>query len=338
MESELEMDCPANASVKPVSRFLRFGLASIATLVLGGIILFVARATGMLVGDNTYWFQSLPWLLVPFAPIVGIAAAACPRRWHSSRFNIFIVTSIGAAMGCLFYCLFPRCFLLLGHPSVWREVPLFRNLSWFFTSDFEFEIASCWIAAGATAMLVTLTRRTPTVLATITMLCLLAVILPAPVFNFVTNNQELTVAFAVPASPVVSAVKPPRVVNVGNERHWLDLAGANAVADHVLEALRKAGIAGPYRVAEIDRCGTGKKALQIIVLNAAASGKVQLPEPDGTELIYVSEPDHWRTIPAQAPTLSRNVEVRPGASRSPLAMYWIQSVAPFGFGGGIRPD
>ena len=60
MESELEQDHSIQADVRPVSRFLRFLLASIATLVLGGVILGVARATGMLVGVYERWFPAEP--------------------------------------------------------------------------------------------------------------------------------------------------------------------------------------------------------------------------------------------------------------------------------------
>lgn len=166
--------------MRPVGRFLRFGLACITTLLLGGIILGVARATGMLVGVHALWFPTELVLLVPFAPVVGIAAAAYPRRWHSGRRDAFIVAAIGAAVGCLFYCLSPGWMLLLGHINVWHYVPFSHYVFWPYVSDFEFQIASCWIATGVLAMLVTLTRRTPAVLIAVALLCVLAVVLPFP--------------------------------------------------------------------------------------------------------------------------------------------------------------
>jgi hypothetical protein len=227
--------------------------------------------------------------------------------------------------------------MLLGHITVLRYVPFSSYLRWLYTSDFEFQTASCWIVTGALAMLVTLTRRTRTVLVAVAVLCVLAVVLPSPIFNFVTNNQELTVAFVIPATPGASAAKPPHVVNTGP--NWLNTAGADAAGTHVLEALRKAGLSGPYRVAEIDRCGRGKKALQIMVLNPPVPALAQLPQPDGTELIYVSKPDGWRAIPAQASTLGRAVEVRgPETGDRWTASYWIDAVARSGFGGAIWPD
>ena len=104
MESVPEQDRSIQVDVRPVSRFLRFVLASIATLVLGGFILGVMRATGMLVGGaNSFFFPLYLGQLVQFAPVVGIAAAAYPRRWLSSRHNAFIVALVGAAVGCLCY-------------------------------------------------------------------------------------------------------------------------------------------------------------------------------------------------------------------------------------------
>ena len=179
-----------------------------------------------------------------------------------------------------------------------QNIPWWARYSfWMVTPVFEFQVALCWIATGALAMLVTLTRRTRTVLVAAAVLCVLAVVLPSPMFNFARHNQELTVAFVIPANPDASAAKPLKGFSVATGSHWLSKTGADAVAAHVLEALRKAGLPGPYRVAEVNQSGTGKKALQIIVLNPPFPAEAQLPQPDGTELIYVSKPDGWHTIP-----------------------------------------
>jgi hypothetical protein len=341
MESQTIENHSIETSVKPASRFLRFVLASIATFVLGGFILGVTRATGMLVGGaNSFFFPSHLGQLVPFAPVVGIAAAAYPRRWLTSRGNAFIVALVGAAVGCLCYYLVQVRIASIHYSTGLQSIPWWgRYLLWPVTPVFEFQMASCWIATGALAMLVTLTRRTRTVLVAAAALCLLAVVLPSPIFNFVRHNQELTVAFVVPADPGASAAKPPHAFSVGTGSHWLSQAGADAVAAHVLEALRKAGLAGPYRVAEVNQSGAGKKALQIIVLNPPFPAEALLPQPNGTELIYVSQPDGWRTIPAQAPTLGRNTEIRgPKTGFRWIASYWIHTAAyPEAFGGAVWP-
>ena len=336
MESELKQDRSIQADVRPASRFLRFGLASMTTLVLGGIILGVTSATGMLVmGGHSIWFRAELGLMVPFALALGIVAAALPRRGLSGSRNPFIVAATGAAVGFMCYYLFPR-WMLWGHLNVWRRVS-WLHLFWVFSPDFEFQTASCWVAAGALAMLVTLTRRTPAVLVAVAVLCVLAIVLPAPAFNLLTNNQELTVAMVVPVSPGVSASKRPFVFSSGP--HWLDQAGANAVAAHVLEDLRTSGLPGQYRITDIYRCGAGKKSLQIIVLDPPVPAQALLPQPDGTELIYVSKPDGWRTIPSQAPTLGRSVEVRgPETGRPYLARYCVPDAAGSGPCPAIRPD
>jgi hypothetical protein len=334
MESELEQGRPAEASVKPVSRFLRFGLASITALVLAGIILGVTYAVGMFPDSQTQWFGMDLRLIVPFALAVGIAAAVYPRRWLSRRRNALIVAAVGAAVGCLSCYVFPGWMILLSHLS---------DSWWFllgcsFPFVFELQAASCLVAAGASAMLVTFTHRAPTVLVAVAVLCLLAIVLPAPTFNFLTNNRELAVAFVISASPGASASKPPFAFSSGP--HWLDQAGANAVETHVLEALRTSGLPGQYRVAEIYRCGAGKKSLQIVVLNPPVPAQALLPQPDGSELIYVAKPDGWRTIPSQAPTLGRSVEVSGPRTGSPfVAYYCVHNASGSGpCGAAIRPD
>ena len=187
--------------------------------------------------------------------------------------------------------------MLLGHINIWRYVPFSNYLSWFFSSDFEFQTASCWIAAGSSAMLVTLTRRTPAILVAVAMLCLLAVVLPATLFNFVTNNQELTVAFVIPANPGASAAKPPHVVSTGPRRfigrrqmQWKPMPGGTA----------QCGTSRPIPRSRNRSLRHREEGLQIIVLNPPVPAHALLPQPDGTEFMYISQPDGWRTIPAQA--------------------------------------
>ena len=57
-------------------------------------------------------------------------------------------------------------------------------------------------------------------------------------------QSGLTVAFVIPANPDASAAKPLKGFSVATGSHWLSKTGADAVAAHVLEALRKAGLPG----------------------------------------------------------------------------------------------
>jgi hypothetical protein len=166
-------------------------------------------------------------------------------------------------------------------------------------------------------MLAALIRRVPTVLVTTVILCSLAVVLPAPVFNRLTNNQELTVALAAPVRPGSSAMQPPRVILTGSK--GFDVA---KVTTHVLETLRASGLRGEYRVTNLYRIGTGEKSLQIIVVSTPVASRARLPQPDATELIYVQRPDIWERIPSQAPTLGRSTEVWGPRDREGLLAYF----------------
>ena len=259
MESGLGQDRSIQANVRPANRLLRFGLASIAALVLGGFILGVSRATGMLVGGaDAFFFPLYLGQLVQFAPVVGIAAAAYPRRWLSSRHNAFIVTvvgaAVGAAVGVLCYYLAPVAdsvdslfnrytvhsvvgplFVLDSHAClrISNGIVLDRYRRVSYAGDIDPQNANRLIAAAV--------------------LCVLAVVLPAPAFNFAKHNQELTVAFVIPANPGTIASKPPRIGYSGGG--CLNYAGTDAVEAHVLDAVRKAGLPDPYRVANVARCG-----------------------------------------------------------------------------------
>jgi hypothetical protein len=310
MESKLEQDHPREVSVKPGNRFLRFGLAGITALVLSGIILGATYAAHMFPHEpyQSGWAGFEFWrLIAPFALALGLAAAAYPRRWLSLRRSAFIVAAVGAAVGCLFFILFLEWVVLRSHV-------LYHGRGGFLGTPIPLAIGlqmTMWlIAAGASGMLVTLTRRVPALFIAVAVLCLLAVVLPRPVFNLLTNPQQLTVAFVVPVSPGASAAQAQGAYTFDTPQ-GIDPAEAKGVAPHVLEALRTAGLVGQYRVVRIWICGSGKKkSLQIIVLNPPLPAQAQLPQPNGTELIYVAKPDGWQKIPAQAPTLGRSVEVR----------------------------
>ena len=308
-----------------MTRLLRFGLAGITALVLTCIILGTAYATGLLAGGHMYTIELPLKLSVPFALTVGIVAAAYPRSQPSGGRHAFMAAVVGAVVGCLYWYLSERLVAML-FTGKWQ---------WGFLSpDFEVQAASCWVAAGTSAMLVAFTRRVPTILVTIAVLCLLAVVLPAPLFNYLTNNQELTVALAIPVSPGAIATRPPEVINSGSKEFDAAKVGA-----HVLEALRSSGLPGEYRVTNLYRAGTGKRSLQIIVVSTPVASRALLPQPDGTELIYVQKPDGWESIPSRAPTLRRSIEIwGPGDHRDSLAYFGIPDASGISLIGRIRSN
>jgi len=304
MESELNQDHPVVASVRPVTRLLRFGLASITALVLTGIMLGVSYAAGMLQGAHMWVVIVALRFSVPFALAVGIVAAAFPRTRSPGRRTALLAAAAGAAVGCLCWYSSEIWIGMQWSPGEWHW-----NFHWeYLPQDYMLQAASCWIIAGASAMLVTFTRRTPTVLIAAASLCLLAV-LPALLFNSIHHNRELTVAIVLPASPGVLAARPSFVIGSGPHMIHGD-AEVAALTAHVLQVLRSSGVPGEYRVTQLIRCGTGKKSLQIIVVSAPIASHALLPVPDGTEIIYLQKPGGWQSIPERAPTLNRSVNVR----------------------------
>ncbi|HZR32705.1 MAG TPA: hypothetical protein VFA76_12735 [Terriglobales bacterium] len=87
------------------------------------------------------------------------------------------------------------------------------------------------------------------------------------------------------------------------------------------------------------RVGKGKKSLEIVVVSAPVVNRALLPEPNGTELIYVQKPEGWKRIPLQAPALARSVEIwGPGNRNDSLANFGIPDASGISLMGRIRPN
>lgn len=309
-----------------MGRLSRFVIGVVTAFVLSCIILGVAYATGLLAGDHTYVFELPIKLSAPFAVIVGMVAAVYPNRQDTRKHNAFAVAALGAAIGCLYWYLSERVMMAIIYSGYWNWG--FRSL------DYELQAASCWVAAGASAMLTAVIRQTRPVLVATAILSSLAVILPAPLFNKLTNNQELTVALVTPVNLVASRTNPYQVIHTGSRE--FDVPKATA---HVLAALRSAGIQGEYHALSLCRIGTGKKSLQIILVNAPVVSRARLPQPDAAELIYVQTPEGWNKIPAETPTLSRSVEVWGRRDRPDWLLYFsIPDASGINLGGRIESN
>jgi hypothetical protein len=307
-----------------MTRLLRSGLAAGTAFVLACVILGTGYAAGLVPGDRAYTIELPLELSAAFAFAIGIVAAAYAPGQASDRRHGFLVAAVGAVVGCLYWYLSERLIALR----------FTGNWQWGFLSpDLEVQAASCWVAAGTSAMLVAFTRRAPTMLVTIAMLCLFAVVLPAPLFNYLYNNQELTVALATPVNPGVTTTRPPEVIVSGSKE--FDEA---KVAAHVLEALRSSGLPGEYRVTNLYRVGAGKRSLQIIVVSRPVASRALLPEPDGTEVMYVRKPDGWESIPPRAPTLRRSIEIGPGNHGDWLAFLAIPDASGSSLMSRMRSD
>jgi len=188
--------------------------------------------------------------------------------------------------------------ILRNFPSLGRYA--FLKMFW----SVDIEMMACSAVVGACAMLLTTTSRTRNVLLTVALLVIVGILIPGPVFDLITHNQELTVAVVTPQSqgprsPEVTEEGPVRPIDTGT------------VSSRVVQLLHDAGIDGNYQVDQLYRQGHGKQVLTINVIGGHITAAAHLPEPYGTDVIYLQEPGGWKWIPSQVPTLDRGIDIYP---------------------------
>jgi len=103
-----------------------------------------------------------------------------------------------------------------------------------------------------------------------------------------------------------------------------------SVTSHVLGLLRDEGIAGHYQVSNLWRDGHGKQALAIMVFNQPVVCRVELQQPRGSDVIYLQQPDGWKKIPSQVPTVDRPLRVDPPLSEDEFGFLHVIGVGGFG--------
>jgi hypothetical protein len=198
----------------------------------------------------------------------------------------------------------------MGHWN-WR---VFGPVGW----EIDLEVLVCAVVAGTGAILLSITARSRRIIATVVILVLAALLVPAPTFDLINHNQELTVVVVVPAD----ATNEPDV-HADDYSTPLDVG---SVTTRVLGLLRDKGIAGQYRVSTLYRFGHGKQALAVIVLTHPVLSKVQLQQPRGGNVIYVQLPEGWKQIPPHVPTLDRSLTLEPLGAEDALAHMVVSGI------------
>jgi hypothetical protein len=251
-------------------------MAAVSGLVISATILLISYALGLWLGSNIDNLWLLLKLMVPLALLLGVVAAAWPepneRRALTSPLALGI---LGVALACAFWYFVGR---------TWASWTLF---------GLALQAFACCIATAVSALLLTLGRRNRSTLLSAMLVFALAVVVPAPVYNFFSHNQALTVAFVVPEGLTGASAQP-------EQSGFHSQSEMEKTASQVLRSLQAAGIQGNYRTVYLSKRGEGKQSLAIIVVNASATGLTQLPEPDAAEVIYVQQQNGWAKIPAQA--------------------------------------
>jgi hypothetical protein len=290
-----------------LARWRRFAIAGMSSSVLVLLLTLGTYRLRLWVGGDLSTRDPILLLFVNFPIVMGLVAAVWPSPRLSRR--PLAVGAAGAAIGFVYGYVLVRVGIasFVGYWS-WQ---VFGPIS--FSGDIDLAIFVCGVTAGTCALLLSLTARSRPVIATVAILISIAVFLPAPTLDFITQNQELTVTVVIPCSP--DAVGEPEVIT-GVDTNPI---GAGRLTHRVLDWIREEGITGSYRVSSIDRFGHGKQALAVIVLNQPVVGKMELQQPSGGDVIYLQLPEGWKKIPSQIPTLGRTLALEPPIGNDALA-------------------
>jgi hypothetical protein len=295
-----------------MARFLRFAYAATSCAAIFLLLTFGTYSLYPWVRAYRYDPESILQLFALFPVIVALVAQLWPSPHRCCP--PFAAGAAGAVIGLVYGYVAPRVVIAwwLGYWD-WRFL---GPIVW----ELDVTVLAFAIVAGTCALLLSVTARSRAVIVTVAILLLTAVLVPVPTFDLINHNQELTVAAAISYNPDTTS-EPDATADVDSTS-----AEDSRLAHHVLGLLRNEGIPGQYRVSEQDRFGHGKQALVVIVLNQPVVSKVELPQPRGGEVIYLQQPDGWKRIPPQVPTLGRSLTLEPPDNKDWLARFSIDEV------------
>jgi hypothetical protein len=300
-----------------MARLLRFTIAAATSTAILLLLTFGTYTLHLWAGGHLSVRDVIIRSFVLFPIIVGLAAG----MWPSPRLTRppLAAGATGAVIGLAYGYLAPRVMFLhaMGH---WLG---FGALGW----QFDLAALVCAFVAGTCAMLLSITARSRLVIGTAVVLVLTAVLFPAPTFDLINHNQELTVAVVIPYSAGAVTNKPNVVADV-----YATPVDVDSVTNRVLGLLRDEGITGQYRVSDLYREGHGRQVLAVVVLSQPIISKVQLQEPHGGDVIYLQQPDGWKKIPPQLPTVGRSLTLEPPIAEDAIAGLTINGVGGWSTG------
>src|SRR5207237_10711545 len=134
---------------------------------------------------------------------------------------------------------------------------------------------------------------------------IIAGIVPGSAFNLVTHNQEFIVAVVTPRN--TDTPSRPEVFERIDMRH----VDFDTMTSHILRSIGEAGITGQYQVVDLYRAGHGHPVLGIVVFSEPVATPIDLPEPRGTDVIYVQGHAGWKTIPSEVRPVNRHIQISP---------------------------
>jgi hypothetical protein len=235
----------------------------------------------------------LPFLIwtLPFAGVIALSKEKLTNSVR--RLSILVRYAVAVAAG-------------IAAGLLWTYIVAFFGGAWF--GAFSFPILSCWVVGGASALILGTAgykSRKRSVLVELTIIAALtlgSMTVPKYLFDFLTENQRLEVVS-------ISWQPDPAPLNVreGSER---GLPNNFKLADADLSKLKSLGLTGQVAFdGSSGFIGRGKHARTLIVMQRQLEETVELPQPDGVEVIYIQGKDGWKMYPSDAPTLQRTIRL-----------------------------
>ncbi len=271
-------------------RFLsRFGVAALVAFLASVLIAAASYFLGLWLGING---SNLRWIIlasIPFALLLGVAAIAKPGREREEQGSAIVAVLVGAGLGFLY------SFFVARHAA--GPVAFFVLM------------LSCWVPSGISAMVATGSSKQHGALIATAVLCVAAAVLPEPMFNAVTHNQQLTVAFIARSELSTAQLEAyPETAGFDGDDE------VRTAKSEVLGQMRALGYSEAFRVLSIKREGKGSESLAIIVVRVPFTRKATLPEPDGSTVVYLQHLGDWEKNPQQVAVLHRGIALMPPAS------------------------
>jgi hypothetical protein len=229
----------------------------------------------------------LPFLIwtLPFAGVIALTKGKLGDA--SRRLPILLRYAVAVAIG-------------IATGVLWTYIVAFFLGAWF--GAFSFPVLSCWIAGGVCGMIVGGSnykngKQSVTLEWVITaVLCLGAITIPRYLVDFLSKNQKLEVV----------AVK----LKSGSESLAVREVFDPALSNEDVARLKSLGLSGQVAFAGGSGfVGRGKPARTLIIMQRQLKGTVELPQPDGVEVIYIQGEDGWKMYPSDAPTLPRTIRL-----------------------------
>jgi hypothetical protein len=166
---------------------------------------------------------------------------------------------------------------------------------------FSLPILFCWIAGGASGMILAMlyhesTRRSAIfAVPVILVLSLGAWTLSKSLGILLSGEQQLELL-------VIKWHPGPKPLT-STEVQGL------AISKNDLERLKTIGLTGEVMYSGSAKYGEGQPARAIIVTQAPLSEPVNLPQPDGSQVIYVQTESGWSRYPPEAPTSQKQIRL-----------------------------